>query len=71
MKDKIVTLKSFNNPTEARIVKSKLDAGGIPCMLTGENIVGISPIFDHSLGGVKLKVFERDLERARILVGNE
>ena len=68
MRDRIVTIRTFSNSTEARIVKAKLDAYGIPCMLTDENIVGINPVFDHSLSGVKLKVFEKDRERAEIFL---
>ncbi|MBN1133258.1 MAG: DUF2007 domain-containing protein [Bacteroidales bacterium] len=70
MKEKIVTLRTFSNSTEAKIVKSKLDAYGIPCMLTNENILGINPIFDHTIGGVQLKVFEKDIERAEIILGS-
>ena len=71
MRDKIITLRTFSNSSEARIVKAKLDAYGIPCMLSDENIVGINPIYDHSLGGVRLRVFEKDAERARLLLGGE
>ncbi|HDR67901.1 MAG TPA: hypothetical protein ENN61_02495 [Bacteroidaceae bacterium] len=70
MRDKIVTLRTFSNSTEAKIVKSKLDAYGIPCMLTNENILGINPIYDHTIGGVQLKVFEKDIERAQLLLGS-
>lgn len=70
MKDQIVILKSFSNPTEARIVKSRLESYGIPCMLTNENIVGILPIYNTNLGSVNLKVFKRDLERATALLAD-
>lgn len=71
MREKLVTLKNFNTSTEALIVKSRLEAYGIPCMLVDENIVGINPIFDHSLSGVKLRVLEKDYEKAMILLGEK
>ncbi len=71
MKDKIVTLKTFSSPIEAGIVKSMLESNGISCLITNENFAGVFPIYDFQTGGVKLKVFERDLERALALLNSE
>ena len=72
MKDKIVTLKTFSSPIEARVVKSMLESNGISCLITNENFAGVFPIYDAEAGGVKLKVFERELERAlALLEGND
>ncbi len=64
MKERIVILRSFNNPAEANIVKAKLDSFEIPCFLTDEHFAGLNPGFNPLVGGVKLRVFEKDVERA-------
>ena len=71
MREKLVTLKNFSTSTEALIVKARLEAYGIPCMLVDEHIVGVNPIFDHALSGVKLRVLEKDFEQAKSLLGEE
>jgi DNA-directed RNA polymerase subunit RPC12/RpoP len=51
-RDEIVVLGEFQTSIEANIVKSKLDAYGIPCFLTEENMAN-------------LHLFSRDVERAK------
>ena len=64
MEDKIIILRSFNNPVEANIVRAKLESYEIPCFLTDEHFTTLNPNFNPSTGGVKLKIFEKDVERA-------
>lgn len=60
--DPIVVFETFNSAIDANIVKAKLDAFGIPCFLSQENLTTlITPILS---GGIRLHVFERDRERA-------
>ncbi len=60
--DSIVVAYTFNTLIEANIIKSKLDAYGIPCFLTGENLTALTT---HLLsGGIHLHIFEQD--RARV-----
>ena len=65
LKDKIIILQSFENPLTANLVKTKLESFGVPCFLSDESNPGFNPIYDHSTRGVKLKIFEKDLERAK------
>lgn len=58
--NKTIVLKIFNTSLEAGIAKSKLQAKGIESFLENENVVGLNP-----LGGIELKVFSKDLERAK------
>ncbi len=62
-KDKIVTLKTYDDLATATVVKSELKANGIESFLENENAVGLDP-----LGGVELKVFSNDLERAKEII---
>ena len=63
--DKIVVLKSFDNPIDASLAKSKLDAYGIPCFLSEENLGNLYPIHSPRFSGVRLHLFENDIEQAR------
>ena len=63
--DEIIILKQFENATEANIAKSKLDAYGIPCFLSGENFAGLYPLQTFRGIGISLHVFGKDAESAR------
>ena len=47
---------------EANIVKARLLDAGFECFLTGENAALVYPVFDTSISGIQLHVFERDVE---------
>jgi hypothetical protein len=65
MKDKIVTLDSYYDPMLAEITRTRLEANGIACFIADDNMIGANPLFNQAIGGVKLKVFERDVEKCR------
>jgi hypothetical protein len=62
MEDKIVVYKTFENPMEANIVLTRLKDAGFNCFLTGENTALVYPVFDISVSGVQLHVFENEVE---------
>ncbi|MFZ1805892.1 MAG: hypothetical protein WAU36_01645 [Cyclobacteriaceae bacterium] len=62
-KDKIIVFKGFDTGIEANLAKTKLDAYGIPCFLTGENFINIYPIRNDIFPGVRLHIFENDKSR--------
>ena len=67
--ERIVVLQTFNNSIDANIVKSKLDAFGIPCFLTEEHMTSlINPIIS---GGIKLHIFEGDRQQVLDLLAGE
>lgn len=68
MENKIVVHSTYYNPIEANIIKSRLEDSGIPCFLTDENIATINPLYNQAIGGVKLNVFERDVDRINTLL---
>ena len=61
--DKIVTFESYYDPMLAHIVRTRLESNGIPCFIADENTVGANPLYNQAIGGVKLKVFEKDVDR--------
>ena len=61
---KLITIKSFELPMEAHLLKSKLEFNEIKCFLKDEFTVESNHLYSKAVGGVKLQVFEADLEKA-------
>ena len=68
MEDKIIVYKTFENPIEANIILTRLKDAGFNCFLTGENTAVIYPVFDISISGVQLHVFENEVEAINALL---
>jgi Putative prokaryotic signal transducing protein len=63
--DKTITLHTYNDMSEAKIIQDKLAENGIESFLNDENVMGLDPV-----GGVELKIFEKDKEAAeRVIAG--
>ncbi|QBQ40698.1 putative signal transducing protein [Sphingobacterium psychroaquaticum] len=61
-------LKTFDNPIDAHLLKSKLESEDIACYILDENIVGLNPLLNIAVGGIKLMVAAADLDRARLVL---
>lgn len=67
--DAIIVFGQFNNAIDANIVKSKLDAYGIPCFLTEENMANLYPGASTLMNfNVRLHLFRDDAERAHQII---
>jgi hypothetical protein len=64
--DTTIVLRIFNDTIEANFVQEKLKANGIDAFLENENPIGLNP-----LGGIELKIFARDKERAEIIIAEK
>lgn len=71
MEDKIVVYTTFQDPVEANIVMARLKDAGFDCFLTGENTAVIYPVFDISISGVQLHVFENEVKAIQQLLAEE
>ena len=60
----IIVLTSFYEPLAAHLARTKLEAAGIPCFLTNENLVSLNRMYSPVAGGVRLHVYERDAAQA-------
>lgn len=69
--DKIIVFDSYDTVMAANLVKTKLDAYGIPCFLTDENFVGLYPLRNELFPGVRLYVFEQDKDRVKEVLAEE
>lgn len=59
----IIVYRSFQNSMDGNLAKAKLDAYGIPCFLTEENLANLYPIQNPRFS-VRLHIFEKDYEQA-------
>ncbi|WP_293788446.1 DUF2007 domain-containing protein [uncultured Pedobacter sp.] len=71
MNDRTVVYSTFYNPMEANIIKAKLEDRGFACFLADENVSTIQPLYNQAIGGVKLIVFERDVEAINALLAED
>jgi hypothetical protein len=69
--DKIITLETYYDVMLAHLMRTKLEDNGIPCFIADENTIGANPLYNQAIGGVKLKIFERDLERCREILATQ
>lgn len=53
--DKTITLHTYNDALEAKMIQDKLKEYGIESFLNDENVLGMDPV-----AGVELKIFEKD-----------
>lgn len=63
--EKIIVYDSYDTVVQANLVKTKLDAYGIPCFLSEENFTSWYPFKNQLFPGVRLHIFERDFEQVK------
>ncbi len=69
--DRIIVFETFADPIQANIVKGLLESYGIECFLTDENVVTLNALYANAVGGVKLNVFEKDVDRISAILASE
>jgi hypothetical protein len=69
--EKIVVYETFADPIKANIVKGLLESYGIECFLTDENIVTLNALYSIAVGGVKLNIFEKDIDKVSSILQSE
>ncbi len=60
----LVTIRTFVYPHDLHLVKVYLESRGIECFVKDEFIVQAYHLFSPAVGGIKLQVWQQDLERA-------
>ena len=61
----LLTLKTVDTPIEAHLLKSRLEHEGIVAFIFDENMIALNPLFNLTLGGIKLKVHSSDWKKAQ------
>ncbi len=64
MEEKFFKIDAFEYVADVQIIKSRLEAEGVPVFLRDENTLNSDPIISNAIGGVKLLVYTKDKERA-------
>lgn len=65
MKETFSKIAVFQYSSEAQIIKSRLEAEGIEVFLNDQFTVDTDPLVSNAIGGVKLKVWQEDEDKAR------
>lgn len=60
-----VTVANFHNAFNMNVVKGRLESEGIPAFAKDEHTIGMNPLYDNAVGGIKLQVREEDEVAAR------
>jgi hypothetical protein len=68
---KIVVYQAFIDPINANIIKGLLDSYGIDCFLSDENMVTLNALYSPAIGGVKLNVFEEDIDQINSILQSQ
>ena len=63
-----VELCSFDNYITANITLGMLENAGINCHLKDELTITIDPLLSPALGGIKIMVYDQQLQRANELL---
>jgi hypothetical protein len=69
--DDIVVFQQFDNTIDANIAKTKLDAYGVPCFLTEENMANLYPGQSLMAFKIRLHIFSNDRDRAAKVLQHE
>ena len=69
--EEIVVFQHFDNAIDASIAKTKLDAYGVPCFLTEENMANLYPGQSLYAFKIRLHLFAGDRERASQIMGED
>jgi hypothetical protein len=64
MEDKLITLKNYETMVEAMFDQEILKENNIESSINNENAVELMPMFGEIDNGLRLLVFENDLEKA-------
>lgn len=62
---------SFSWPSEAHLAKSRLEDEGIRCYIANEYTISANWLYSNVLGGVKVYVEWRDINRAKMILSQD
>lgn len=59
-----MTIATYDLPQDMIVAKAKLEANGIECFVKDELTAQVHNFLSHAMGGVKLQVLEKDVDRS-------
>lgn len=66
---RLQVIETFANPWEAELARARLEGEGIAAVVADLHLIGMDWMLSSAIGGVKLKVPEEEVERAKELLG--
>lgn len=60
----LIIIATYDHDWQAHIAKGTLAEAGIPCTLDNELFSSLYPIGFNTIGGINLRVFRRDADKA-------
>lgn len=66
----LVTVARYDNSIQAHIVKAHLEGHDIVCFVFDANMVDLDPLLSNAIGGVKVKVREKDASEVTRIIQN-
>lgn len=70
MSQKFTTIAKYTYTSEALIIKGRLEADGIQVFLSDNLTIDTDPLVSNAIGGVKLKVFSEDADKAKDILNS-
>ena len=64
----LVTAQNFDDSVSAHLVKTRLENEGIKCFIFDEHINNVMPIYGQAVGGIRIKIKEEDVLKAKQLI---
>lgn len=61
----MTTIAAFSKPEEAHLLRTRLEAVGIPAFVQDENIVQLNWLYSNAIGGVRVQVPDGEVDAAR------
>ncbi|WP_448699414.1 DUF2007 domain-containing protein [Mucilaginibacter sp. AW1-3] len=68
--EQIVTFATYYDPMLAHIIRSRLEDNGIPAFVD-DSMMNVYPIYSNAIGGIKVKIFERDMDKAKAILAED
>ncbi|MEO6523349.1 MAG: DUF2007 domain-containing protein [Mucilaginibacter sp.] len=69
--EQIITFQTYYDPMLAHIVRTRLEDNGIACFVVDENMGTLYPAYNAAIGGIKLKIFARDLDKCKAILAED
>ena len=64
----LVTALTFDDSVSAHLVKTRLENECIKCFIFDEHINNVMPIYGQAVGGIRIKIKEEDVLKAKQLI---
>ncbi len=64
MGKQLVTIATFDQPAQARLVQNALQEAGVRATVSDESLVAMDWLLSNAVGGVKVQVWDEDAEKA-------